>query len=278
MDTFFYLQILFITLLCIILILSVVCLIYYQPGIKCVEDLKDTPLIHVITVGTNREPTKRLLNTIGRFHGYKIHYRGECQSWTGYQLKLRETLQVVKTLHENDIVMHLDAYDTIVLTDAYEVYFKYNRFQKPIIISTEKNLAPNHEFDVIKSKMEEIYPQSPTKFRWINSGTYMGTAGKIKNMLESMGAQFLCRDPFDRIFPYCDDQRCFHSYFLKNQHLIALDYHQDIFYCMWDTKEAKFIKKIRRIVSETGSLPCILHGNGPSPKSYETALKDLGLS
>lgn len=239
------------------------------------EGLGEIPQIHIIIIGTNREFTQRLLDSIARWKGYKIHYRADGQRWLGYQLKLKETLNVVQNLHENEIVMHLDAYDTFVLTHAQEVYSKFKKFKKPIVISTEKNLAPNIEFDPIKTKMERVYPKSPTPFRWINSGTYIGTAGKIKTMLSSMGDRFFCKDPFDKDYHYSDDQRCFHTYFLKNQDQIALDYYQDIFYCMWDTQNAKFIKKTRRIVSETGSQPCILHGNGPNPSSFEKAIKDL---
>lgn len=134
-------------------------------------------------------------------------------------------------------------------------------------VSTETNLAPNHELNRVFEDMSSVYPTAPTRFRWINSGTYMGRVKDIVHILQSMPQDFRCNLPVTgEKMGYADDQRCFHSALLHphTSHLITLDHRQEIFYCLWDTNNYQVLKN-GRVRSETGSEPCFLHGNGGTP-------------
>lgn len=236
---------------------------------------KKTRELHVVIVGTDPDKSDQLLASLSKKKGYKVHARGMGEEWDGYGFKLRHTLKVAKELKPDDILMHLDAYDTYVLTDAYEILDKFEKMDANIVVSTEVNLAPNPEMHPILPIMENIYPTAPTRFRWINSGTYLGYAGSIVNVLSSMPPNFHCDIPTGQKTDNSDDQRCFHTAFLREgaKHNMKLDYNQDIFHCMWDVHH--YSLKPKRIQSETGSMPCIIHGNGPPMPSYQEVVKTM---
>lgn len=227
-------------------------------------------IVNIIVVATDPNRTDQLMASLTKKKGYRIHLRGLGEQWTGYDFKLRHTLALAKTLKPTDVLMHLDAYDTFVLSDATEVLYKFQAMNANIVVSTETNLAPNHEFHPIQPVMNKMYPTAPNRFRWINSGTYIGYAGAIVNLLSSMPSNFHCDLPNGQKINYSDDQRCFHTLFLKenDRHNMKLDYQQDIFHCMWGVDQFSINPK-HRVYSETGSMPCVIHGNGQAPVFQE---------
>jgi len=259
---------------CFIVFIAVILVFAYR-SIAQTSKPKRATEVHVVIVATEADKADQLLASFSNKKGYKVHLRGVGEQWTGYDFKLRNTLKLAKKLHPNDVLMHLDAYDTYVVADASEVLEKFYKMDANIVVSTEVNLAPNHELDSRKAVIENIYPTAPNRFRWINSGTYIGYAGAIVNLLSSMPDNFHCDMPTGDKTSSCDDQRCFHTHFVKerDKHNMKLDYNQDIFHCMWDVYTFSMGKK--RLKSETGSTPCILHGNGPSPPGFGEALKNF---
>jgi len=233
--------------------------------------------IHVIIIATEPDKADQLLASLSTKKGYQVHVKGLGEQWTGYDFKLRHTLALAKTLDPNDILMHLDAYDTYVLTDASEILEKFFNMDANVVVSTETNLHPEAEFEKNMQAIENMYPTAPVsnRFRWINSGTYVGYAGALVNILSAMPPNFECDLPTGDKMTSSDDQRCFHTLFIKerDRHNIKLDYNQDIFHCMWGVQNYSLAPK--RLMSETGSMPCILHGNGPNPPSYVDAVKNF---
>jgi hypothetical protein len=230
----------------------------------------------VAVISTDWDKADQLLSSFSKKKGYVIHTRGKGEQWSGYGFKLRHTLNIAKKLRQNEVLMHLDAFDTFVLTDASEVLEKFRKTGANIVVSTETVLAPTWEFNNqdIQKEMDRIYPKGPNRFRWINSGTYIGYAGAIVNLLTAMGSDFHCDLPTGQKMSSCDDQRCFHTFFLKenNPHKIMLDYNQDIFHCMQGVD--KYSLSPKRLYSETGSMPCVLHGNGQAA-SFNEVVKEL---
>lgn len=230
--------------------------------------------IHVVIIGTDHKRVDQVLGSLSSKKGYVIHLKGLGEQWTGFDFKLRHTLEVASQLEPDDVVMHLDAYDTYVLTDANEILNKFHKMNANIVVSTEINLYPDTEMNKIRPIIENVYPTAPNRFRWINSGTYIGYAGAIVNVLSSMPQNFNCDLPNGEKVDSSDDQRCFHTLFVqeREKHNMKLDYHQDIFHCMWGVYQYSLEPK--RLYSETGSRPCVLHGNGRSD-SFEQVVETI---
>lgn len=256
-----------VVLICVVCFLIV--MIYLQRQNVKEMTLKPSNKLHVIIVATEPDRSDQLLASLANKKGYVVHTRGMGEVWTGYDFKLRHTLKLAKELPPDAILMHLDAYDTYILTDASEVLRKFKGLDANIVVSTETNLAPTWEFGNMTSAIDNMYPSAPNRFRWINSGTYIGYAGAIANFLSSMPPDFYCDMPTGEKSNTSDDQRCFHTHFLREgtKHDIKLDYNQDIFHCMWGVD--KYSMEPKRIHSETGSMPCIIHGNGRAPSFSE---------
>ena len=71
--------------------------------------------------------------------------------------------------------MFVDANDIIFYDNPENIKKKFLEFNKNIVISAEKNCLPDK--DII-----EFYPEETKneKFRYVNSGTYMGYAKELK--------------------------------------------------------------------------------------------------
>jgi len=237
------------------------------------EDVEEDPLIHVAVVATDLQRAHLLLQSLQHKKGFQIHLLGVNDPWTGFEVKLRNVHQLASSLPPDAILMHVDAFDTVVLSDAHEIRNKFLATQKKLVLSTETNLWPPDSF---QNDLKAAYPPSPTRFLYINSGTYLGYAGYIKGMLDSLPEDYICSGFQGQPFSKCDDQRCFHTWYLQQtqtekQANIHVDYHQEIFHCMHGVSTDDFeIQQDRFFLKETQQTPCVLHGNGNAP-SYKTA-------
>ena len=115
------------------------------------------------------------------------------------------------------------------------------------MIAAEKGCYPN-------SARSREYPDSPTPFRYVNAGGYIGYAGFIKNVLKSITIQ----EGFS-------DQGQLTEYFLKNKFPFVLDHYSQIFLCLHDTKASEVVIEsrlgsVRSLI--TKSYPLIVHDNG----------------
>lgn len=95
--------------------------------------------------------------------------------WTGFMDKFKGVLEYLKSVHDNEVVMFVDGFDTIIkkdLTDAEHVFKIMNC----------KVLVSGHENDFMN---RYIAPKIFTSCRntIVNSGLYMGYAKYLKYML-----------------------------------------------------------------------------------------------
>jgi hypothetical protein len=238
------------------------------------NNVEDDALVHVVVVATDLQRAQLLLQSLQHKKGFQIHLLGVNDPWTGFEVKLHNVHQLASSLPPDAILMHVDAFDTVVLSDAHEIRNKFLATQKKLVLSTETNLWPPDSF---QNDLKAAYPPSPTRFVYINSGTYLGYAGYIKGMLDSMPDDYICSGFQGQPFSKCDDQRCFHTWYLQQtqtekQDNIHVDFHQEIFHCMHgvSTDDFEIQHDKRFFLKETQQTPCVLHGNGNAP-SYKTA-------
>lgn len=114
---------------------------------------------------------------------------------------------------DDEIVVFVDGYDVVQRREDLDEFQKeFLKFGADIVFSAETNCWPN-------KWMAHLFPRSPTKYQWPNSGTFVGRARAIKQMLE--------------FGPYrinVDDQGYVHDFFLRNKDCrIVLDHHQVLF-------------------------------------------------
>jgi hypothetical protein len=219
--------------------------------LNCILIPPQSPTLVAYTVATHDSPElKRLIQSFRR-NGIPLLVLGYGCKWQGFGNKvlwLEEQLSK-QNLLESHIVLFVDAYDVINLGTASEIIEKFMKFNIDLVISGEKGCHPDPHL------AEEFKNNSPP-FRYPNSGGYIGYSRAVIEMLNSA-----------KISPHEDDQRFVTRYVIQNAERCAVDTNCEIFLPLFDMglTDLKITDdKSRILLREKGTLPCILHGNGPS--------------
>lgn len=185
--------------------------------------------------------------------------------------KLIEIEGAVSKLPDEEIVLFIDAHDAFLMCDENEILEKYRTFNAPLVFGAEANFA------MLKVPSLPIlfrYPKSPTIYRYLNSGTYIGTAGSIKELLRRISyTEKMISDQLPITLLFSEKTR--------NQGLIALDYYQRLFTCNGGRLGAEDIdytvKNNRVVVKHTGEMPCVVHFPGRIYYNLDPLAKACGL-
>ena len=205
---------------------------------------------HVLTVGTDESRMWPLQQSAERFGvqytnlGLGIEWRGGTMLNEGGGQKINLIRKGIKDLPDNDIVLFVDGYDVFFLNGLDDIVERFLGFNKKIVFSAEKTCWPDIE-------AEELFPIPPveTPYRFLNSGTFIGTVAGIK--------AFLSEDvPDDE-----DDQRWMHGRFCHQYHLRITDYELDYEGYIFQTDDEN-VQLIDGEILNGMCSPCIYHGNG----------------
>jgi hypothetical protein len=214
------------------------------------------------SLSTNRPLV--LDSTLGVFNGL-----GTKPKW----LYKAITKNIITTSH----IIFTDSWDLVFAASPDEVMEKYFSFNSPVVISAEKNCFPTD----YKSEYDKL--DSPTPYKYLNSGFIVGETSAILSILESMD---LPNVPDDHTLPdgsrfHCNDQTLFQAEFLKQPVPMVLDRHQILSQTLHDTDIEEFDFSEGRIRNKTtNSYPCTFHFNGGSKDKLslrEPILKHLNL-
>jgi len=170
-----------------------------------------------------------------------------------YMEKVRVTYDWLKNadIPDDDVVMFLDAYDVIVLSDKETILDRFMQFGKPVVIGAERGCF--HLPHVVA-----LYPPSPTSFRFVNSGCYLGYVKNIRRIL----AWILNHQELAGLHKF--DQTSFTIYFLRNQQEVALDYFNYIVINGYQLKRDEITVDMERkkvVFNRSGVETCAFHGN-----------------
>tara|TARA_Y100000356_G_scaffold132086_1_gene136819 strand:- start:103 stop:1539 length:1437 start_codon:yes stop_codon:yes gene_type:complete len=203
--------------------------------------------IHAITCGDDRKRCNKL-NTSARMHGIDIKNIGMNVVWEGTDMsgpgggmKVNLLKDYIKNLHDDDIVLFTDAFDVFYADDINTIYERYVDLSAEVIFSAESVCWPDTS---IASK----FPASPTKYKYLNSGTFIGRVAELVRILNEAN-----------INNSDDDQLFYQQIFINGKHDIKLDYEGYIFQTH-DTAVTRLGNQLNN--PETQVCPCIYHGNG----------------
>ena len=203
--------------------------------------------VHAVTCGTDRKKCT-YVNTSARKYGIdivnvgtNIEWQGTDMSALGGGMKINLMKDYVKDLHDDDIILFTDAYDVFYADDLETITERFLEFGKEIVFSGELFCYPHEQ-------LASEFPDAHTRFKYINSGTYIGRVGELKKLYSH-----------EEIEHWDDDQLYVHKCFLYGDFDIAIDYECYIF----QTHFEGTIKLGDQLNNpETRCCPCIYHGNG----------------
>lgn len=203
--------------------------------------------IHAVTCGTDRKKCIKI-NTSARINGIdlinignNIDWKGTDMSGPGGGMKINLMKEYIKDLPDNDIILFTDAYDVFYADDLDTIVERYEHMDSAIVFSAETICWPDRS-------LSSRFPKTTTRYRYINSGTYIGSVKELRKLFND-----------HTIKDNEDDQLYVHKCYLDGKYDIKLDEECYIF----QTHSEKVIKLGNQLNNlETNCCPCIYHGNG----------------
>lgn len=242
----------------ILIIISILIYRYYY-NIEKFKPIDDHPDIIFYSYGNEYKKFNKLIDSAIE-NNVNINVNGIGVKWLDFSTKLENFHNFIENVEDNKIVMCIDAFDVLIFDNAENMKNKFLEFNKPLVFSCEIHCGPDP--DVAKH-----YPITDEKFKYLNAGTYMGYAWKIKEMLNYIrdSENYNCKTYHtNKQHDKADDQRCLQKYYLNNMNDIALDYKQKIWSVTLGTGRqdyeiVKYSELFNKITNEQSS---ILHFNG----------------
>ena len=211
--------------------------------------------VHVLTVGT--DPTKMsYLKTSSAAFGINVVNIGEGVKWNGGDMtgpgggqKINLVKNYLNTLDDNDVVLFVDGYDVFFADDLNTITERFLGFNTNVLFAAEINCWPE--------KSVASFFDSHTKYKYLNSGLYMGYVKSLKHLMQT------------DIQDSEDDQLYFQRQYIVNKFNptkdmnIQLDVENYIFQCLADASGDVGVKSNKQLINtDTMCCPCIVHGNG----------------
>ncbi|MEM7193412.1 MAG: glycosyltransferase family 25 protein [Pseudomonadota bacterium] len=203
----------------------------------------------VLTVASDPDKAALLTESLDRF---SVPYRvlGCGQSWRGGDMtgtgggqKINLLREALGDLDDDTVVLFMDGYDTLVNANSASLLRMYARYDHDIVFAAEKSCWPD-------GSLASQYPESPTEYRYLNSGSFIGSAGALKKLAA------------ESIDDSEDDQLYFTRAFLSGDHDMAVDIGCNLFQTLSFSENDVILtgRIIKNIITDT--LPLVLHGNG----------------
>jgi procollagen-lysine,2-oxoglutarate 5-dioxygenase len=220
---------------------------------------KDNLIIISVATDVNNKGLQYFINSLKK---YNIQYKilGLNTKWNGGDMKTTGGGQKINLLKKelkqwdieklkSTLLLFSDSYDAINLSNEEEIIEKYNNISKnKILFSVEKYCWPD-------ASLNQYYPETKSKYKYLNSGGFIGNAYEILKLIKM------------DINDNDDDQLYFTKIFLFDNKNIKLDYNCEIFQTLNGSISDIYIYKNRILNINNSSIPSIIHGNGNS-KEY----------
>jgi hypothetical protein len=197
----------------------------------------------------------------------KIKYIREPFINLGLGKPFKDTFSKLEALRECDftvdeIICFVDGYDVMQFGDLDEIETKFKMFNADLVVGSEIFCWPS-------PWMAHLFPEVPTKYRFPNSGMYMGKWWAIKKMLD-----------WDKYRLTFDDQGYFHDFYLRQNEIKVVQDHDCILFqnCVFAPWSDFGYDGPRVTNLIKGTKPCFLHFSGKSytiPGSSETVMEYL---
>jgi hypothetical protein len=149
---------------------------------------------------------------------------------------------------KEELVCFMDGYDVQLFGTPKQIEERFLSMKiDGVIMSAEANCFPYQD-------REQDYPTCATRYRFVNSGCYIGKASHLRRLFDNMRV--------DRVPPEVNDQAIFTDYYLANPQAFTLDTKCELFQSLFDAHQD--IERIKGVYTnkQTNTRPLVFHGNG----------------
>ena len=200
---------------------------------------------HVLTCSDSPEKMKALTDSSVE-QGIEVTnvlvgpWKGGTMEGPGGGQKINQVLNYIESnnLPDSDVILFVDGHDVFFSSGLPTILGRYLGYKKEIVFSAEQHLWPDTSL---------AFPPTHTKYRYLNSGTWIGRVGEFKRMCEG------------QIQDHEDDQLFLQKAFLTGKYDAILDVEGYTF----QTHEEEVVVKQGQIFNPvTSCFSCVYHGNG----------------
>ncbi len=227
--------------------------------------------LHLCTVVSFQNQSLDLLRSSALSHGMDLEVIGLERPLKNGFTKLYRIQEYLKTLPDSDIVLYVDAFNTLILGTEEELLEHYRTLNTPCIFSAEKALTPKDSLAGLRIK----YPSSDSSFKYLDSGAYMGRVGFLKLMIDEVISNHY-QIPLRQYLELQNDQLHLHRYYAQNPTLIKLDTRNALFLTLSNLKpEEVAINEVEKSITvvETTNKPLVIHRKESGEPLYEEIAK-----
>jgi hypothetical protein len=205
-----------------------------------------------------------------------------CHPYRGLMSKPKYLLKYLlenASIRAHRKIIVCDSWDIIFLTGADEVVYNAERFGNVIVFNAEKNCFPRADW-------APMFNDSPTPYKYLNSGFFIGDPERIIAMLQDMKLEDIpddTQDPATGKWTCHNDQEYYAKWYLEHNrayHTALLDTTAILCQSLHDAgpNEFAFIPETQRVVSLlTKNQPCVIHGNGTGKEWLKRIIKWINL-
>lgn len=163
-----------------------------------------------------------------------------------------------------EYIIFADCYDLVFAGSPEEIMEMFKTFDSPFVCSAEKNCFPGD--------LRDQFPESPTSYRYLNSGFIVAETEAMLAVLESMNLDNVPDDYWDpqkNCMIHINDQFQYMQEFIKQPVKMVLDYKQVLSNTMHDVAldELDLNNSLGIMNRETGKFPLTFHLNGGAKTS-----------
>lgn len=159
------------------------------------------------------------------------------------------------TLPTDEIVAFVDGYDVIILDSPESIEQRFHILNADIVVNAEKALW-TPDLEALRSQYD-TEPMHVGTWLFLNSGVYIGYAGKVRDMLAIMLYMF------EKKTETADDQAAMHLLYLASRLRIKLDTSCHLTQCYSFIGDIDFVYEPHKVINNiTGTQPAFIHGNG----------------
>ena len=198
-------------------------------------------------------------------HEFDLVILGWGVPWKGLSQKLEAAHAYAASLPESDVILFTDAFDVMFTGYPSDILSTFLAEKAPIIFSAECGCWP-HVIEDVNVCLHK-YPISPTPYRFLNSGTWIGYAKEATAMLGEV-----IKDAGNN-FEQANDQKLVADMYIAGRHGIKLDFYNKLFQSMHMTLDRPLprcnpVEDVKRTPDgrffneRTNSKPAVLHFNG----------------
>ena len=221
-------------------------------------------MLHVIAFGTDKQAYFDLFMASCRRCRVEPILLGWGTPWVGYGKKTTDIRTLIQDYPADDVVLSVDPFDVVFMGTPDEIEARFRRRPAAFLcgaLRLSRRMARIYEHEFNRSGRPT--PRTPSGYDYLNSGTWIATAGHARRVIDRLVGQFGMRGT-DM------DQEILTTLYITEPETVALDWQCEIFHNLLfvdfvtrrpDLKDLAF-EDGRLVNTVTGARPCLLHASG----------------